>query len=263
MERIRGSSKLARFKAFVETKAEIVSDLVILGPEGKSIDSTVLDEYLYLERLELANVGVPADIWGSICQLRNLRGLCVSYSAINPIGIGALSSLKKLRSLNLTCTLTDDDALAEISAISTLHELVLVSTNVQTLSPLHSLNHLRKLYLTQTNVSDEEIRKLLDCAQIEFLHLEGTSITDAGLIGLDALTNLHTLAIHNTCITSAAYEVVSRLPSLRELYIDQELDDDSIDHLRALPNLKRIYCGDTLPKGQKELLEREVGLEVF
>ena len=62
-------------------------------------------------------------------------------------------------------------------------------------------------------------------------------ITDAGLIHLKGLTNLHTLSLYRTKITGAGLEHLKGLTNLQKLIISGSITDAGVADLqKALPN---------------------------
>lgn len=71
------------------------------------------------------------------------------------------------------------------------------------------------LALDWIRVTDTDVKKLVNLATIQNLHLCGTKITDAGLMSLAALPDLKTLDVRETKVTAKGVnELKQRLPNL-------------------------------------------------
>jgi YHS domain-containing protein len=81
--------------------------------------------------------------------------------------------------------------------------------------------NLRWLDLGGTGVSDAGLSQVASMQNLVRLHLERTSITDAGLASLGELPNLEYLNLYGTAITSAGLEHLQGLPKLKQVYLWQ------------------------------------------
>jgi Leucine-rich repeat (LRR) protein len=135
--------------------------------------------------------------------------------------------------------------------------------SIQNIEPISQLAKLEVLGLTLSKVGDDQIGVLSNCSSLHELQLEGAQISEHGLKKLACLPNLRELAIQNTNISSAVYEVLSKFCSLEQIYVDQEIEESTIKHLRKLKNLKRIYCGDTINQEHQAILRERLGIDVF
>ena len=78
------------------------------------------------------------------------------------------------------------------------------------------LEHVERLFLFRTTVSDAGLVHLKGLSRLSFLHLANTHVTDAGLANLKQLTNLKHLDISGTRVTGAGVKKLQQsLPSLK------------------------------------------------
>lgn len=83
-------------------------------------------------------------------------------------------------------------------------------------------------------------------ANIRWLDLGGTGVTDAGLARLPAMPNLTRLHIERTAITDTGLAALTGLASLEYLNLyGTAVTDAGLDALRELPKLKRLYVWQT------------------
>lgn len=77
------------------------------------------------------------------------------------------------------------------------------------------------LNLAGSQVTDAGLAPLAGMPRLTSIHLERTAITDAGLAHLAGLTNLEYLNLFGTQVTDAGLETLKALPKLRRLYVWQ------------------------------------------
>ncbi len=77
------------------------------------------------------------------------------------------------------------------------------------------------LNLAGSQVTDGGLAPLAGMPRLTSLHLERTGITDAGLAHLVSLANLEYLNLFGTKVTDAGLETLKALPSLKRLYVWQ------------------------------------------
>ena len=77
------------------------------------------------------------------------------------------------------------------------------------------------LNLAGSQVTDVGLAPLAGMPRLTSLHLERTGITDAGLAHLVSLANLEYLNLFGTKVTDAGLETLKALPSLKRLYVWQ------------------------------------------
>lgn len=118
--------------------------------------------------------------------------------------------------------------------------------------------HVTQLNLGHSNADDAllaEAVKLMP--HLNRLHLEQTTVTDAGLASLSSLNFLEYLNLHQTAITDAGLEPLLALPHLRSLYLWQtRVTAAGIDRFAARKN------GVFINKGiENDSIFGEVGLK--
>jgi hypothetical protein len=109
--------------------------------------------------------------------------------------------------------LTGVDFFGHVTAITLIGSSRTTNT---TLAEVGRLNHLQKLWLDFTQVTDAGLVHLQGLTNLSTLTLNGTQVTDAGLVHLKGLTNLSDLWLNGTQVTDAGVDELKRsLPSLR------------------------------------------------
>ena len=88
---------------------------------------------------------------------------------------------------------------------------------LERLAPLGA--NLRWLDLAGTAVTDAGLAHLPAMPNLVRLHLERTAVTDAGLAGLTGLASLEYLDLYGTGVSDAGLKTLLRLPKLKRLYV--------------------------------------------
>ncbi len=98
-----------------------------------------------------------------------------------------------------------------------------------------------------TNFGDPELSKLVPLgANLRWLDLAGTSITDGGLAHLAAMPNLTRLHLERTHLSDQGLARVAGLNDLE--YLDlygTEISDAGLEQLQKMPKLKQLYVWQT------------------
>ena len=96
-------------------------------------------------------------------------------------------------------------------------------------------------------VTDADIHALLkEGAEIEYLILNGTDITDEGLAYLRQLPRLKELGLGRTQITDSGCEELAQIGSLEELALfSTGITDEGLKHLSKLTNLRSLDLRNT------------------
>jgi mono/diheme cytochrome c family protein len=98
-----------------------------------------------------------------------------------------------------------------------------------------------------TNFGDAELVKLNPIgANLRWLDLAGTSVTDTGLVALASMPNLIRLHLERTSITDAGLSNLTDLAKLEYLDIyGTPVTDAGLDTLQTLPRLKQLFLWQT------------------
>jgi uncharacterized membrane protein len=110
-----------------------------------------------------------------------------------------------------------------------------------------------------TNFGDQDLAKLSPIgANLRWLDLGGTAVTDAGLAQLAAMPNLTRLHLERTRVTDAGLARVAALHDLEYLNLyGTEITDTGLERLEQLPKLKQLYLWQTkvTPTASKAFVE--------
>lgn len=189
-----------------------------------------------------------------------------SLTFVTNHGMSALFDCRELRTLDLSATLLTDAGLSELKRFPELHTLALRSISYLAdnelryfpdvtdvgLKALTEIPTLRSLDLTGCQHTDQSLAEIQKLNQLHTLLLgsglnwRDTGITDAMLNRLVAMTELRTLSLAGQKnISVEGYQTLRRLQKLQELDLSSTaLTDAHLDHLKDLPELRRLHLGD-------------------
>ena len=110
------------------------------------------------------------------------------------------------------------------------------------LAPIADLAEVAFLNLRDTRITDEGLKHLRMLRKLRSLHLERTAVTDKGIAQLAELANLEYLNLYGTKVGDRGLRHLAKLKKLRSLYLWQtEVTDDGVAQLRkALPVVKVV-----------------------
>jgi hypothetical protein len=149
------------------------------------------------------------------------------------------------------------------------------------LQAIFACTNVTSLHLQRTGVTDETLKKLPALKKLDYLALNETKVTAAGLDALAALpikylslgrcelsedafkafgkiTALEELGLDNTKMKADWLKHIAALPKLKDLNLMQaDFDDAAVKHIGGLPNLQKLCLNDTNlgDKGFQELLK--------
>nr|GME06784.1 toll-like receptor 13 [Ipomoea batatas] len=151
------------------------------------------------------------------CIGASLRYLNLSKTKVSSAGVGTLAGhAPNLETLLLSYTGIDDNAIAYISTMPLLKFISLSGTNVKgvlkhvesdnvwnSLSAFHSLDHLERLELEETQIKDAALSPLSSICKLGYLSLRSGPLTDACLYHLSQIRNLINLVVRDAVLTNA------------------------------------------------------------
>jgi internalin A len=98
----------------------------------------------------------------------------------------------------------------------------------------------RSLFLARTGVTDETFKKLSAFKKLEYLSLEKTKVTAAGLDAVSGLPIKH-LAMQGCELSEEAFKAFGKMAALEELWLsDAKMQGQWLKHIATLPKLKDL-----------------------
>ena len=140
--------------------------------------------------------------------------------------------------------MTEEDLIVLVRQHPQLEWLNLTDTHVSDsqLKRLTGLRHLECLTLTRDPISDEGLQPLLALRKLRDLGLAGTLITDDGLALLSKIEDLEHLDVCRTAITDTGLRSLCRLHHLRQLDVSKTaVSRQAVEELmNSLPELEKV-----------------------
>ncbi|MCE9544593.1 MAG: hypothetical protein K8T25_03610 [Planctomycetia bacterium] len=116
----------------------------------------------------------------------------------------------------------------------------------QELARLKEFAQLKELRLGGTSVTDRGLAHLKELPKLQRLDLGGTQITDTGIFQLTALTQLTELSLAYTHATDGTLSRIKGLTQLANLNLTStSITDSGLQHLGGLTSLKVLYLNKT------------------
>lgn len=255
--------------------------LKILVLDGDAVRRDDLEEFLFLEELEILTLGCSGLPHGGrltdddlipLERAVRLQHLSLRYQPIGDAGASYLRNCRQLRRLMLLGTNVGDEGLKHFAKMTEMKNLWLSSTRItdaglQNLSDMNQLSflelsdnalrgeglasigpkpHLAYLNLAKTQVSDGELRHLAAFPRLEELLLFKTNVTGSGLADLKDLKNLTGIAIAGCPVTDASLAQV-RIPDACQILnlSGTKVTDAGILQLKLPSGVNSILLGGT------------------
>lgn len=203
---------------------------------------------LGITRVALQDNRITSDDLVRLQPLTHLVFLSVHSKLVTDAGLAHLKPLAKLRELHIVFAPLTDAGLVHLSGFEGLHHLGLDSPQIteEGLRHLSALTNLRGLRLNHTATGDKvlDLVKALPALR-EFA--PGTNFTDEGLRHLRALRpKLGTLNLNGTRVTDAGLVQIKGWNTLVGLdFYGSDFGDDGVKHLADLPSLNAVSLGNS------------------
>lgn len=208
-----------------------------------------LPEMPRLQMLSLAYLDMSDDGLAALNSLEWLERINLRHTAISNDGIVNLLSAKShtLRRLNLSNTVVNDAALAELPDQSQLQDLSLMDTGITDAgcSQISRYQWLTDLRLDLTDIGDDGVRCLANCRQLRNLDLFGTKITDTSPVWLSD-TRIEHLGLGCTALTDIGIPALTEFSALRSLDLEATaITDKGLRYLSEASDLEQLFLSDT------------------
>jgi hypothetical protein len=178
-----------------------------------------------------------------IAALPKLEYLDMGYCNLTDEALRDLGRIRTLRMLKVDRNndLSDDGLrhLAECKSLESLNLNGIDGIRGPGLEHLSSLSSLKELDLQYVPL-DCDWLKGLAVLPLEKLMLSKTPLEDAHLAHVGEITSLVILGIDRTKVTAAGLAHLAQLKSLQQLYVNETVALEGIEHLRQLPSLNYL-----------------------
>lgn len=192
--------------------------------------------------------------WGAryLKDLAHVRKLRIQdVEAFTNEGMEHLKALQSLELLMLVKTGVSDDGLIHLKDLTNLEFVGLMSSRFTDtgLEHITGMTELRSLRLDDAQTTNKGLRRLKQSGLLtglEFLVLNRTQITDAGLAYLQGLDKLKLLYLDATQIGDHGVSHLSQLSTLEGIILNgTNITDVGLAHLKGLRNLNMLYLHNT------------------
>ncbi len=191
-------------------------------------------QVLWVERAVLDDQGMAA-----VTSMARLRNLNISYSSLTDRQVEAISHLD-LIDLNLDGSSLKEGQCRYLQESSVkylrLHDSTLSD---QDLRDVATLPNLESIHLERTNVSDVTVVPFASVPHLLAIWLDNTQITGTGLRNMQG--PLKVFYLHGCPITDEGLEAICTNRELRELYLtSSRVSDDGVAHVANLHKLDQL-----------------------
>jgi Leucine-rich repeat (LRR) protein len=201
-----------------------------------------------LERLELPGCKGPQGMEGAIgltdagvshlAGLTALTQLDLSGIPLGDEGVKKLATLKRLVALNLEDTRVTDAGLTALSGLP-IETLNLNRTRAEG-GALAKLPRLKHVSVRELPASDHLARALAQASALESADFHGCPLSDSQVAQLKGSRSLKMLDLSKTRVTSAVFETLQDIPSLRQVLVtsiangddSKEVSEEAVERFR-------------------------------
>ena len=220
---------------------------VTLLVNGKPLEvvrpSQIPKEPFHVNKINLS--GSVADIDSAIqfvAELKDLRLLDVSQTAVGERGLQSVGKAKTLEILFMSTTTVGDDGIKNLAELTNLTTLFANQTRVTdtAAAQLAKLPKLNAVHLSETGLTDQGIAQLA-ALPLRNVAFSGNAITDRGMEALHGCTNIAVLRLSNTKVGDKGVVALRLLPKLQILDLNGTLVTDAcLEALAARSSLKSL-----------------------
>lgn len=222
-------------------------NLQTLYLHGTQITDKGVETLSQLPALQQLNVGdtqVTGTGLAMLKQLKQLHLLTLQGTNVADADLNILETFTELKILNVADLGVSDATLSRIATLEHLHTLSVGPSGQLTddgLKHLASLNELKGLSVSHTNIGDAGLKHLENLQTLKSLHLDDTNITASGIARLaKALPELESLSVGQTGIGDEGLRGIGNL-KLTYLQLDKmEITDTGLAHLSRLDTLETL-----------------------
>jgi len=224
--------------------------VVLAGPPVEANWLSDQDKVRLITEFTLSSTPLGDEVFPLLAPARDLEVLVLDSRRITGAGLDKLTS-DKLRSLVMSSTGANDDALRDVRKFPRLQDIQLDETNVTSgvLQHFDGLKLLKSLSLAGTQVTDTGFAAIGKLTSLESLDLKRTKIHGQGLRYLESLTKLKALDLGETQLDDGDLSQLGKLAQLEELSLENTPITGfgqlkGLDKLTAL-NLNKTRVGDS------------------
>jgi len=219
---------------------------------GGNWGARYLNDLANLRKLRIQNIGAFTDEGMKHLQgLRNLESLMLIQTGVSDAGLVYLKELVNLEFLSLSSNKFTDAGLEHIMGMTDLKSLRLDAAQItdeglRRLKQSELLTRLEFLVLNRTRITDAGLAYLQGMKELKRLYLSKTQIGDEGISHLAKLSKLEGIILNDTNITDAGLAHLKGLGNLNMLYLQNtRVTDAGLEHLKGSAHLEQLWLGGT------------------
>ncbi len=178
-----------------------------------------------------------------LSRMQGLRRLDLVYSNVTPEGVASLSGMQNLTTLSVGTPGINGSVLESLRDLPQLKTLQFIRTEVtkEQMANVSRFPNLTALCMTGSKVTDDALTEVFDALpNLRHLCLSGTQVTGKCLPDIASLSQLEELQLNYTLINDQDVDVLSDLPNLRVLGLENtEVSESAVSRFREKrPNVE-------------------------
>jgi len=204
----------------------------------------------HLRRLDISVTGVTDTGMIHFEKMRNIKSLYLMCTRVTKNGMKSLRSLNNLQFLDLQDTKNIQGGVIHIAELPELADLSFVGCEFDDSdsAALAKMVSLRRLLLSETNISSEGCNRLVGLTNLEELELDKNraGLDDRISLFLSRLKNLRVLDLSYNAITSRLCDSLEGLTKLESLDLTAtRIDNDGMRSIGKLDSLQSLVLNST------------------
>jgi hypothetical protein len=236
-QQARAVAAIRSYGGFVHYDWEVVNGKIVPGrtrPEPAWLSRLLGDDFLH----DVVYVSLVYD---------DSSGKRIETRRTDDSVLPHLRALTKIRVLLLQGRQATDNGIANLGGLTSLEQLLMWNASDLTdagAAHLSGLKNLRKLHISNSQITDASLKQFARLPRVEELSLQGNHFTDRGLENIQGLRNLDGLYVGlGRCeITDRGLAYLQHLPRLRVLDIqNSRVTAEGALQLARLPKLTEIW----------------------
>lgn len=188
-----------------------------------------------------------------LVQLKGLKWLALSGTALTDAGVEQLALLPELERLWLSQTAVTDRGMLFLAACPTLTHLALEGTPMSDrgLATVAKLPRLKFLSLGSPYLTSEGLSALAESQALEDLQLDQLPVNARVMHSIGTLKNLRRLSLRATPVTDEGFSELGRLSRLTRLHLDgTSISDNALSSASSWPELVELSIAHTAVSDQ-------------
>lgn len=213
---------------------------------GEKVTDAALKELAVctnLRKLSLNGSRITDDGLKELAALKNLEWLELTSTQFSGVGLKDLSGMSKLTTLDLNFSKVNDAGMTSVGKLTQLRTLNLISAPItdEGLKEAAKLANLEEIKAGQVrSLGDVGVKALAACKKLKRLEITNCDLSDHGMKALAGLDQLEHLYVYGTRVTDEGVKAIANLPNLQELWLSFDVGDEGVKALKGHPKLREL-----------------------